>query len=300
MKGKKLWFVANPVSGKAAVKPKLLEIINSFIGAGYDTSVYLTQKAGELPDIIESNAAQYDRIVCCGGDGTLNETINGLLRLENPPEFGYIPAGTTNDFATSFALPKSMVKAAQVAVTGQPTMFDVGRVNDRHFAYVAAFGIFTDVPYQTSQDAKNLLGRAAYVLEGAKRLSLNSSHKLKITYGDNVIEDNFLLGIISNSKYVAGLPIGIMVDASMDDGLLEVILIRYSKNLLDLTPVINSLLRGEIDHKSNTIVTFKTDKLKISCDHALEFTLDGEYGGSHSEVEISTIPKALSLIAPQE
>lgn len=294
----KLLLLINPHAGKSAVRGKLLDIIDRFVKGGYEVTVYITQRSGELPALVEKQAHNYDLVVCSGGDGTLNETVNGLMHCENPPKLGYIPAGTTNDFAASFRLPRGMNAAADVVMEGDVVYFDVGKFNNSYFAYVAAFGAFTDVPYATPQETKNALGKLAYLLEGMRRLPSIQSYPIRLEYDGGVIEDDILVGVISNSRYVAGLPMGERNDASMSDGLMEVILVKKPGNALELTPLINTFLVGEME--SNLVYTFKTKDLRITSDVPISWTLDGEYGGQRTEVIIENQMKALGIIAPAD
>ena len=168
---KSLLFIVNPTAGRTQSKGPLFDAVSVFSDAGYLVRVRATAAHGDATAIAKEEGGEYDVVACCGGDGTLNETVDGLMRLEHPPVLGYIPAGTTNDFATSLGIPKNMEKAARTAVDGLAVHVDVGRLNERHFAYVAAFGAFTDVAYATPQDAKNILGKLAYLVEGAQRLT---------------------------------------------------------------------------------------------------------------------------------
>lgn len=295
---KKLLLIVNPNAGKSAIKGKLLPIADSFSKNGWLTTVYITQRSGEAPDLIRQLAPDYDMVVCSGGDGTLNETVNGMMHLQNPPVLGYIPAGTTNDFANSFRLPKNMLEAAESVITGTPVPFDVGRFNDKYFTYVAAFGAFTDVTYQTPQEYKNILGKTAYILEAAQKLPTIQSYHIQVEYDGGTLEDDILIGIITNSRYVAGLPIGKMVDASMNDGIMEVLLIRKPANAFDLPPLINNFLLGKIDRAR--VHVLKTRKLRLTCDQPISWTLDGEYGGTFDRADIENLPCALHIIAPRE
>lgn len=298
MEPRKLLFLVNAHAGKEAIRSPFLPIMNTFVRAGYEPTVYITQRSGELPDIAASRAGDYDLVVCSGGDGTLNETVNGLLRCPHPPLLGYIPAGTTNDFARSLGLPKNMEKAAEAAVNGAAVDLDVGRFNGDYFSYVAAFGAFTEVSYATPQDIKNLLGKLAYLLEGAQRLSSLHPYSIRVEHDGGVIEDDILVGLVSNSSSVAGLPVGRFMDVSMNDGLLEVTLVRNPPSILDLTRVINHLLASQLD--PDMIYSFKTKHLKITCDTPIPWTLDGEYGGDHPIAEISNLPHALRINVPVE
>lgn len=295
---RKLLFLVNPQAGKAAIRGQLLRIVDTFVRAGWMPTIYTSQRAGELPALVAREAPNYDLVVCSGGDGTLNETLNGLMHLERRPPLGYIPAGTTNDYASSLGIPKIMLKAAQAAVDGVPVSVDVGKFGERFFAYVAAFGAFTDVTYVTPQHIKNSLGRLAYLVEGAQRLSSLKTYPLHLEYDGGETDGEFLVGLISNSSYVAGLPVGRWIDASMSDGLLEVTLVRKPNLMIELTRVASNLLLGELDPE--LIFSVKTKRLRITSPEPIPWTLDGEYGGSPSEVTIENLYRALTIHLPVE
>ena len=284
-KKRSLLFLVNAHAGKEAIRAPFLQVLNTFVKAGYQPTVYITQRSGELPELAAREAGDYDLVVCSGGDGTLNETINGLMRLEHPPVLGYIPAGTTNDFAASLCLPHSIEAAAKVAATGTTIAVDVGRFGEDYFSYVAAFGAFTDVPYATSQEAKNMLGKLAYALEVAQRLGNLPSYRIRLEHDGGIIEDEILIGLVSNSSSVAGFPLGKWIDISMNDGLLEITLIRKPPMLIELTRVINTLLSGELDEELI---------------YSVPWTLDGEYGGSRRAVDIENVHRALRINVPAE
>lgn len=295
----KLLFLVNPHAGKAAIRGKLLSVLEVFSQAGYRPTVCLSQRSGELTEVARWEAEDYDLVVCSGGDGTLNETINGLMHLEHPPVLGYVPAGTTNDFAASLGIPKQIEKAAAVAVSGRAVQVDVGRFNDRYFSYVAAFGAFTDVTYATPQEYKNALGRLAYLIEGAQRLGSLKTWRLRLEYDTGCTEGDFLLGLVSNSSYVAGLPVGKMVDdISMTDGLMEVTLVRKPSNISDLQKTAKSLLQGELD--SELLLSVKTRRLRLVAEEPIPWTLDGEYGGAETRADIENLPRALTIHGPEQ
>ncbi len=295
---RKLLFLVNPQAGKAAIRGQLLRIVDTFVRAGWMPTIYTSQRTGELPALVAREAPNYDLVVCSGGDGTLNETLNGLMHLERRPPLGYIPAGTTNDFASSLGIPKTMLKAAQAAVDGVPVSVDVGKFGERYFAYVAAFGAFTDVTYVTPQHIKNSLGRLAYLVEGAQRLSSLKTYPLHLEYDGGETDGEFLVGLISNSSYVAGLPVGRWIDTSMSDGLLEVTLVRKPNLMIELTRVASNLLLGELDPE--LIFSVKTKRLRITSPEPIPWTLDGEYGGSPAEITIENLHRALTIHLPVE
>ena len=295
---RKLLFVVNSHAGKEAVRGQMVRILDTFVKSGWVPTVYISQRTGELPELVRKWAPDYDLVVCSGGDGTLNETLNGLMPLERRPALGYIPAGTTNDFATSLGLSKTMAKAALTAVAGVPVSLDVGRFGSKYFAYVAAFGAFTDVTYSTPQQYKNTLGKLAYLIEGAQRLSSLKTYSLRLEYDGGETEGEFLLGLVSNSSYVAGVPMNRWLNTSMSDGLLEVTLVRKPAQMIELTRVASNLLKGELDHEH--IFTVKTRRLRVTSREPIPWTLDGEYGGSPDRVDIEVLPRALTVHLPAE
>lgn len=297
-KRKRLLFVVNPNAGKSAIRNQLLQIVDIFIAAGYSVNIHTSQRPGEIPRLVRDVGENYDMLVCSGGDGTVNETINGLMGCARKPMLGYIPAGTTNDFASTFKIPRNMVAAAEVIVSGVPTFFDVGRFNQQYFSYVAAFGAFTDVTYQTPQEYKNILGKMAYILEGVARLPEIRPYRIRVEHDDGVIDDDVLVGIITNSSYVAGQPLGKLIDSSMSDGIMEAFFIRNPNTVLELAPLINTFLAGEIDREHIHVV--RTRKLRFSCAQPVSWSLDGEYGGESGSVNIENLHCALRLMVPEE
>ena len=228
---KKLLFIYNPNAGKGLLKPKLSDILDIFVKAGYEVTVYPTQKYRDgISSSWHNLQGDYDLLVCSGGDGTLDEVVTGMMQREDRIPIGYIPTGTTNDFANSLHIPKDLLKAADVAVNGEPFACDVGRFNKDIFVYIAAFGLFTDVSYQTKQEIKNVLGHLAYVLEGTKRLFGIPSYHIKVTHDGEVIEDEFVFGMVTNSKSVGGFRNMIGKNVVFDDGEFEATLIKFPKN----------------------------------------------------------------------
>lgn len=294
---KKMMFIYNPHAGKAQIRSNLLDIIDIFTKAGFEVTAYPTQEQGDATRATREMEPGYDVVVCCGGDGTLDEVVSGMLRREDKIPIGYVPAGSTNDFANSLGIPKKMVKAADTVVQGNLFSCDMGSFNDEFFVYVAAFGLFTEVSYETKQELKNLLGHAAYVLEGTKRLTSIQSYEMEIEYDGNVIKDEFLYGMVSNSLSVGGMKNFTGKNVKLDDGLFEVTLIRKPKQLADYHSIARDLLMGESD--SSYIYMFKTSRLKIRSTESIPWTLDGEYGGAHTEVELKNMNQVLQMIVPE-
>ena len=294
---KKLLFVVNPHSGRGAVKAHLMEIVNTFSTQGYLTTVCPTQRSGQANEIIARFGGEYDRIVASGGDGSVNEAVNGLMQLDRRVPLGIMPMGTTNDYAYTLGIPNDPVKAAETAVTGTPRDIDLGLFNGRYFTYVAAFGIFTDVCYETPQNLKNALGGVAYALEGIKKAQDLHTEYITISYDGGVIMDEFLAALITNTVSVAGMRTA-LEGASLDDGLLDVTLIRPPKTLADIQTIINILTDFEhLTTVNNSFLThFTTTHARITSDTPVKWTLDGENGGALTEAEISNVHLAATVI----
>ena len=291
---KKLLFVVNGHSGKGQIKNKLLDIIDIMIKEGYHVQVHTTQEREDATKVVREQAKYYDLVVCSGGDGTLDEAVTGMMQSEVRTPLGYIPAGSTNDFANSLEIPKDMIQAAKTAVLGVPFSCDVGEFNGDYFIYVAAFGIFTDVSYATSQELKNALGHVAYILEGAKRLHTIKSYHMRVEYDGNEIEGDFLLGMITNSTSVGGFKNMTGKDVKLDDGMFEVTLIHKPKNIIELNTIIASLTN--LKDETDLIDSFRADSVKFYSEEEIPWTLDGEFGGDHKEVQIKVHCKAVDIM----
>lgn len=295
---KKLLFIFNPHSGKAQIKTQLLNIIDIFVKGGYEVTVRPTQAQFDAYETVISRGADFDAIVCSGGDGTLNETIKGLMRLDRKIPLGYIPSGTMNDFASSLGISKDMSEAANKIIKGVCADVDVGSFNDEYFTYIAGFGTFTDVSYETPQNMKNMFGHLAYIMEGMRKIYSNKSlqsYHVTIKYDDIVIEDDFIFGMISNSTSVGGLKGLSGTDVLLNDGVFEGFLIKSPKNLIELQFTINSLLKRELDAKC--FYFFKSSKVEFHTDHDLPWTLDGEFGGNCRNVCIKNNCQAVQIFA---
>ncbi|MDO4276714.1 MAG: diacylglycerol kinase family lipid kinase [Eubacteriales bacterium] len=291
--GKRMLFIFNPKAGKGKIKTYLLEIVDVFNKFGYEVIIRATQHPKDAYDQAKEYADKVDLIVCSGGDGTLDEVVTGIMDKESSVPIGYIPAGSTNDFANSLFMPKNMVEAAYMIMEEELYHCDIGKFNDKTFAYIAAFGLFTDVSYQTDQDLKNILGHVAYVLEGVKRLFDIKSYHMKVETEDMTIEDDFMYGMISNSRSVGGFKNLTGKNVDMDDGLFEVTLITMPKNPLELQEILASILIAE--DNTDLIYSFKSRQLTIEANEEVPWTLDGEFGGNHSKVEILNRHGALNL-----
>lgn len=295
---KKLLFIFNSHSGKGKIKNNLVEIIDIFVKAGYETTVYTTQSQGDAVDKAYEEAANYDRIVCSGGDGTLDEVVTGVMKSGIKVPVGYIPAGSTNDFGNSLGIDKDMIHAADIAANGYRFPCDIGKFNDDYFVYVAAFGIFTEVSYATDQGLKNMLGHTAYILEGAKQLWDIPSYRMQVEYDGNVLYDEFIYGMITNSMSVGGFKGIIPGNISLNDGKFEVTLIRMPKNPIELNDIL-AFLTG-MSKDSTMVYSFQTDHIKLTSNDVVPWTLDGEFGGEHQVVRLNDCQQALDIIVENE
>lgn len=291
---KRLLFIYNPHAGQGKVRGRLTDIVDAFAYHGYLPSVYPTQGIGDATQVVRGIGGHYSRVVCCGGDGTLHEVVAALMEMDQPPILGYIPAGTTNDFSRNLNLPRDMALAANVAVTGNTVKCDMGRFNGVPFVYVAAFGAFTDVSYDTPQQFKNMLGHLAYILEGIGRLGAIRSWNMKITHDQGELEGDFVFGMVSNTRSVGGFQCWPEGDVKLDDGLFEVVLVREPKNPLEVQAILRSVIT-QSSTEDGPLVAFHTSHLKLECGEEVAWTLDGEYGGSPKVAEVENIPKALEI-----
>ena len=299
---KKLLFVYNPRAGKEMLKPRLSDVLDIFVKAGYEVTVHPTQAYRDAYyQIKEYEVGKYDLIACSGGDGTIDEVATGMMKRREMGKdvvpVGYIPAGTTNDFAKSLHIPRKPLAAADNAVKGVPFPCDIGKFNDSVFVYIAAFGIFTDVSYETDQAVKNVLGHMAYILEGAKRIFNIPSYKIKVEHDGEVIEDEFIFGMVTNSRSVGGFSNMVGKNIVFDDGLFEVTLIKTPKNPIALQEIIAALLIEQVDTKH--MYTFKTKKITFDSVEEIPWTLDGEFGGEQDYVEIENVQKAMEIMGPE-
>ena len=298
MDRKKLLFIYNPHAGKAHIRTHLLSIIDIFTKAGYEVTAYPTQKRGDAVEAVITRASGFELVVCSGGDGTLDEVVTGMMRSGLQIPLGYIPAGSTNDFAGSLGLSKDMQKAAQTVVDGKTFACDVGSFNEDTFVYIAAFGLFTDVSYETNQQVKNVLGYMAYILEGVKRLSAIKSYSMEVIADGKEYSGNYMYGMITNSRSVGGFKNITGKNVELDDGLFEVTLIRRPKNAIELNNIMAALIGARIDTKS--MHCFKASRIEIWSETAIPWTRDGEFGGNHEKVLICNEQRAVTFKVPEK
>ncbi|HIW83452.1 MAG TPA: YegS/Rv2252/BmrU family lipid kinase [Candidatus Dorea gallistercoris] len=296
---KRLLFIYNPHAGKELIKTKLSDIIDLFVKAGYEVVTYPTQSYRDAYRKVKNyDPGAFDLVVCSGGDGTIDEVVTGMMHRQDKVPVGYIPTGTTNDFANSLHIPKGLLRAADNAVNGTAFSCDVGRFNDGFFVYIAAFGLFTDVSYETKQAMKNVLGHLAYVLEGTKRLFNVPSYRIKVTHDGEALEDEFIFGMVTNSRSVGGFRNMIGRKVVFDDGLFEVTLIKTPKNPMALQEIVASLLTEQVDTKH--MYSFRSGRVTFESLEEIPWTLDGEFGGNHDMVTIENLNKQLQIMVPTD
>ena len=296
---KKMLFIMNPVSGQKRANWYFMDIINLFNREGYEVTVHITGGQGDARQVTANRARYTDLVVCCGGDGTLNEVISGLLQSYTDVPIGYIPSGSTNDFAASLKLPHSVMQAARAIVRGEPVAYDVGKFGSRYFSYVASFGAFTRISYTTPQGIKNALGHTAYLLSGIQELSQIRKEHIRIELENQIIEDDFLFGAICNSTSVGGILTLDPGQVDMSDGLMELLLVRMPRNLAEITECIQAVQAGR--YNDCAMITFcSARKMKIYADPGMTWTLDGEREEGHSKITVENLHHAIRLIQNTE
>ena len=292
---KKVLFIVNPKSGKGSIRSKLLDIVDIFVKAEFDLTLYISQSAGDARAKAKEVEGRYELVICSGGDGTLDEVISGMMECEKRSAIGYIPCGSTNDFAHSLKIPTSMTKAAEHIAAWKEFPCDIGRFNDDYFVYIAAFGLFTDVSYETSQDVKNVLGHLAYILEGMKKLTEIKSYPMKVESEEMTVEGNFLFGMVTNSTSVGGFRNITGKHVHLDDGVFEVTLIKTPQNILELNEIIQAVIAGKSEN-NKYFYQFRSKAVKFISGDPVAWTLDGEFGGYHEVVDVKNDKQALSLL----
>lgn len=299
MQNKRLLLIVNPCSGKAKMHTELLKVVEVFSKADYSVLVYPTKSRGDATEYIKTiDPNGFDLITVCGGDGTLNEVIAGMMEKDIKIPIGYIPAGTLNEWSSGLKISRNIETAAKNIVTGREIKLDIGRFDDKYFTYTASFGAFTSASYSTPQSIKNRLGKTAYFFEGFKEIANIKSIPLKVTTDNEVIEGEFLFGAISNSLSVGSVVKYDKVHVDLNDGLFEVVLIRNPKNITKYPGLIDDILKHKFDHKD--MVFFRTNKVTIESKDELAWTLDGEYAKGDKPITIENIHSAITFIVPQE
>lgn len=291
---KKMLFVMNPYAGTRKANRYLADILTVFNRAGYQVEVYMTAGPGDGEKTVSRRVKGKDMVVCCGGDGTFNETVSGLLKSGCNVPVGYIPAGSTNDFAKTLGLNGTVIQAANRIVTGTPTDVDVGKFGDRYFTYVASFGAFTRASYATPQNIKNALGHTAYLLEGISELSQIRKVPVEIEIDGETVADNFLFGAICNSTSLGGILTLDPKQVDMADGKFEVLLVRAPRDLAEIAECIQAVQKQKYNCK---MITFRSaTSVKITAPADMPWTLDGERADGQACLEAVNLHHAIKII----
>ena len=291
---KKMLFVMNPFAGQRRANRFLPDIISLYNRAGYDVTTYMTGGPGEAVQVVERLAPQMDLIVACGGDGTMNETISGILRSGADVPIGYIPAGSTNDFASSLGLSANIMQAAQEVLEGTPQPYDVGDFGGRYFSYVASFGAFTRTSYATPQTIKNARGHTAYLLEGIQELSQIRKEHIRMEIDDMVVEDDFLFGAISNATSVGGILTLDPKQVDLSDGKFEILLVRAPRNLTEISECIQAV---QSQKYNCAMITFRSaSQVRVYASEDMPWTLDGEKEMGRSCIDVRNLHHAVRLM----
>ncbi len=293
---KKMYLIANPFSGTGKIKSHLFKIVDVFSSGGYDITVHLTSSRGDATAQAAEIGPEYDTVVCCGGDGTLNEVITGLMQNENKFKLGYIPAGTLNEWSSGLKISRKIKKAAQDILKSDCVPLDIGKFGDRYFSYTASFGAFTKASYATSQKVKNTFGKVAYLLGGIK--CLNDIHRipLKVSCNDQEIEGDFIFGTVSNSLSVGGVVHYRENMVELGDGLFEVLLVKYPKNIIELKNAVSAVLRKDFTHES--IIFLQASRVEFKEAAEVHWTLDGEHIEPKENIVIENLHSAINFLIP--
>lgn len=286
---KRLLFIVNPKAGKTAIRNDLFDIIMIFSKAGYEVVMHLTTDPGDAERTVIAEGGNYDMVVCAGGDGTLENTVCGYMKMGDvKTPLGYIPVGTTNDMARSLNISRKPYVAAHQIVEGKLKHIDVGQFEDKYFVYIAAFGVFTDISYSTDQSLKKVMGHSAYILQAIKNITNFKSYYIEAQLDDSLITGEYIFGMITNSFSVAGFKIRGTKNVMLDDGKFDCLFIRKPQNVSEFQKTISSILTNNIyDLDENELFfTAKASKVTIKSSEPMAWTLDGEYGGDKESVTI--------------
>ncbi len=292
------FLVVNPRSGRAKIKNDLLDIVSVLTEAGHEVTVYPTKCGGDATKTVASLSNKYDTIVCCGGDGTLNEVITGMMSNKNKFVLGYIPAGTLNEWSSGLKISKKATQAAKDITERNVIPLDIGAFGNRYFTYTASFGAFTEASYGAPQDIKNILGQAAYLIEGIKAVGNIKPIHLKFVCDGETIEDDFLFGSISNSLSVGGVVKFDKKLVALNDGMFEVMLIRNPATIADLNDIIDGILKKDLNRKNIDFLHAK--EVEIFGANGVSFTLDGEKAEGTNYIKAENLHSAVNFIVPEQ
>ena len=293
----KILIIVNPISGRKKRDKYYNRIRYNLEMQGYDVNIKFTTKEHNANYIVKTFSEEYDLIIACGGDGTLNEVTQGLYDLKRQIPVGFIPCGTTNDYARSLNIPFNKFHLSKNIKNYKKVKIDLGVFNGKVFNYCATFGIFSKTSYMTSRKLKNAIGRFAYFINGAKEVFKFDKYKMKFSYDGKIIEDEFVFGSITNSSYLGGFHIFRREKVDLDEGKFDVLLIKEPKNLFDTLKIMIKVIRGNF--KDNSIYHFRTDKLHIDSVDNCGWSIDGEYGGNSKDIDIVNEKKWSHYLVPK-
>ena len=297
MENKQMLLIVNPYSGKAKMRSELLRVVEIFSADGYDVTVYPTKAKGDATEYMKCVPQdKYSIIVVCGGDGTLNEVITGMMMANLDIKLGYIPSGTLNEWSSGLKISKVIPTAAKDILTGKETRLDIGKFGDRYFSYTASFGAFTEASYSAPQEVKNVLGQAAYFFEGVKSIANIKPIHLKLKTDEREIEGEFFFGAISNSMSVGGIVKFDDKVVKLNDGYFEVVLIRAVSNLIKLQNIIDGIVRQDLNREG--IEFFHAKKITVLEGENVAWTLDGEYAKGEKEIIIENMHAGICFVVP--
>lgn len=290
-------LMVNPMAGRQKIRNELLYVVDTLTKAGYETIIYTTQGKDATRDLLAEKDSQFDRVICCGGDGTFNEILSATMHWDKRPILGYIPAGTTNDFAAGLKLPSDIREAAVNIVRGTPHTVDAGLFNTSYFSYVASFGAFTETSYSTPQNFKNALGHLAYILEGIKEIPAFTSYTVCVEADGQIYKDSYIFGAVSNARSVGGI---LKISDSLvdlNDGVFEVMMIKMPKTLMDLSAIVTSLTSlNPLKYDPSMFLFLQTKELKITFEQEMVWSLDGEHVSGGKEARIACIKDAFKIL----
>ena len=290
-------LMVNPMAGRQKIRNELLYVVDTLTKAGYETIIYTTQGRDATRDLLAEKDSQFDRVICCGGDGTFNEILSATMHWDKRPILGYIPAGTTNDFAAGLKLPSDIREAAVNIVRGTPHTVDAGLFNPSYFSYVASFGAFTETSYSTPQNFKNALGHLAYILEGIKEIPAFTSYTVCVEADGQIYKDSYIFGAVSNARSVGGI---LKISDSLvdlNDGVFEVMMIKMPKTLMDLSAIVTSLTSlNPLKYDPSMFLFLQTKELKITFEQEMVWSLDGERVSGGKEARIACIKDAFKIL----
>lgn len=290
-------LMVNPMAGRQKIRNELLYVVDTLTKAGYETIIYTTQGKDATRDLLAEKDSQFDRVICCGGDGTFNEILSATMHWNKRPILGYIPAGTTNDFAAGLKLSSDIREAAMNIVRGTPHTVDAGLFNTSYFSYVASFGAFTETSYSTPQNFKNALGHLAYILEGIKEIPAFTPYTVCVEADGQIYKDSYIFGAVSNARSVGGI---LKISDSLvdlNDGVFEVMMIKMPKTLMDLSAIVTSLTSlNPLKYDPSMFLFLQTNELKITFEQEMVWSLDGERVSGGKEARIACIKDAFKIL----